>query len=200
MESGFINTHFRKTSQQLDIDRGFGDYVHLSLQEDPPILESKLSKGFPHVQLRIKSTALPKHFDLCRYNIARTRKVKDGKSAAIEGPKNGYYYEDLRVPVARKFSNQIAMIEGSKNNMIEVLIPKKLDIDSSTIIECFTVKDVAITNRIIEQLNLPFNIIEKKLKFTYPENHEFRQNVSRQVISFFNDSDWKGDGLDFDKL
>ena len=200
ISKGFTSGHFRKTSQKSDIDRGFGNYIHLSLQEWPPILKSKLSKGFPHIRFRIKSSKLPKQFDLCRYNIARNRNVKDGKTPATESPKNGFYYENLRVPVARQYEDQIAMLNCSKNQMIEVLIPQILNIDGSTEIECFSAQDLSIVLKTTKHLDVDLKVNQRKLDFAYPKHDDFRQSVSEQIIQYLNKPDWKGDGLDFDKL
>lgn len=198
--NGYSKTHFRTTSRKADISRGFGNYIHLSLQEWPPILESKLTKGFPHVRLKIPSSTLGENFELCKYNIARTRKIRDGKSPAKENSKNGHYYDALHVLVVRLKEDQIDMMANCKTEMVEVLVKEQLEIDSKTNIQCFSFSDTERVKRLTQQLGCSLNIDQISPAFSYPQDDNFNAMVTEQIDRYISDTAWKGDGIDFDKL
>src|SRR5207237_6387189 len=71
---GYDASHFRRTSRRPDEQRGFSDYVHLTLNHFPPILKAKLAGGFPHFEIRVPAEHVEKAtVHLCRYNIAKCR-------------------------------------------------------------------------------------------------------------------------------
>ena len=84
LQEGFDASHFRSTSHRQDVSRGFGDAIHCSTAEWPPILNAKLERGFPHVRLAIPTANLPANYDLSRFNIARGRYLKSGNSPLPE--------------------------------------------------------------------------------------------------------------------
>src|ERR1700683_5631134 len=82
--AGFAETHFRSTSRARDDARGFSAYVHLTLGQYPEILKSKLAAGFPHIDIAVPVKAVDcVPYDLCRYNVARTRRLRRGEILAF---------------------------------------------------------------------------------------------------------------------
>ena len=110
--SGFNGHHFRSKSKRQDVERGFESYAHLTTSEFPPILEAKLSAGFPHIALKITSQSLDNvDFDLCRYNVAMTRRLRRGNQFGhSEGPANGRYYDNIQIPIARTQEDQNSLL------------------------------------------------------------------------------------------
>jgi len=200
ISDGFSTTHFRKTSHKVDGDRGFNTYVHLTPSEWPPILASKLTKGFPHLRLKINAQTLGEHFETCRFNIARTRNIKGGKSPAAENNLNGYYFDNLSVPVAREIRDKIYMLRNCKLNQLEVLIKDQLKLANDTIIEYFSERDFNLIQSIVHSHNVPFHVKKKIPHFEYPKNDNHINEVKNYLEKLSDNPNWKGDGLDFDKL
>jgi len=87
-ERGFSQTHLRSKSSRHDINRGFGDYAFLTLDDDPRILKAKLGAGFPHIGIGVATADVENTtFDLCRFNVAMTRKLRrNGKPGHDASP------------------------------------------------------------------------------------------------------------------
>lgn len=74
---GFARSHLRSMSHKQDIERGFGVYGFLTIDQQPRILSAKLGAGFPHIGILVPSSAIEgQDFALCRYNVAMTRFLK----------------------------------------------------------------------------------------------------------------------------
>lgn len=200
VEAGFPEFHFRKTSHKADTLRGFSDYVHLTTMEWPPILKPKLSRGFPHVRLRIPSCELPKDYYICKYNIARSRNSRDSSRPIKESPLNGYYYEDLMVLTAREPEHQIQVLKQSKKFMIEVLVRDQVILKSETVVECFCERDFYAAQQIAGKLGISIPIVEKSVNYSYPTVETHIRGVTQEIERYFKNTTWKGCGLDFDKL
>lgn len=198
--NGFSDGHFRKSSFERDEDLGFGDYLHLTVKEWPPILKSKIESGFPHIRLIFSAKSIEPIYEICRYNIAKNRNPRGSKSPLPEGPLTGYYYGNLKVPVARTPRDQVALLKQSKKHMIEVLFKGRVSLKSLVAIECFSSRDKLAVIDIMQRLGENFSVIEKDLDYEYPVVDKHIKNVQHDISQFFSDENWKGRGLDFDIL
>ncbi len=198
---GFEETHFRSKSWHLDVQRGFGDYVHLSTIGRPPILRAKLSAGFPHVCLSIPAYALNGlDFDLCRYNIAMTRKLRrGGKQGFEEGPASGRYYESKEIPIARTEGEQRQLIQARKGDMLEVLVKPPVPLPNNTQVFVFGRKDRDLSKVILEQSLCPWGVSLANTP-EYQARPDYMNACERYIEMSLSDEEWRGNGLDYDKV
>lgn len=198
---GFSETHFRSKSKHLDDKRGFGDYLHLSTVSHPPILEAKLGGGFPHVCISLPVSSLNgMAYDLCRYNVAMTRKLRrNGKLGFQEAPKNGRYYGDMQIPIARKELERRQLIEGNQGEMLEVLCKQPIHLNHETIITAFSNEDRQIVQNTLNELEIKWGTLVSN-KPNYIASPKYFEACSSFVKAALEDSDWKGNGLEFDRV
>lgn len=154
---GYPETHFRSKSKAQDKERGFGDYVHLTLHPAPPILRAKLAGGFPHFRLAVSVGTIEElEFDLCRYNIAMTRQLRrEGKSGHSESDENGRYYSQRQIPIARSLREKQAMLERAALSewMVEVLVNGRLDLPADCKVFCYSSQDVQQVEQVLWTLD-----------------------------------------------
>jgi hypothetical protein len=197
-KEGFGDGHFRSMSKRQDISRGFAKYVHLTTHPAPPILIAKLKAGFPHFRLSIPSTALDDiSFDLCRFNVAMTRRLRRaGKPGFPESPTNGRYYDDAVIPVARTVADQSAMLgfHSRMASMIEVLVPERLALPGGVAIETFSKEDFSQAKKLLQAL------VIAEPPGEYKPDHNYVDSVASFVSHALADPRWLGDGLEFDRL
>lgn len=134
---GFQENHFRTTSGRTDVKRGFFNFVHCSNKECAPILISKLSLGYQHIEYVFPSSILPDNsYLLCRYNIAKNRGLFQ------ESNTNGYCYEDFKIPVAKTVYEKNSLLERyAYTNHIEILIEDFVILPEETKVRTFREKD-----------------------------------------------------------
>ena len=198
---GFAESHFRSKSKHLDAQRGFGDYIHLSTVNRPPILAAKLSGGFPHICLSVPATVLDGvTFDLCRYNVAMSRQLRrDGKPGFPEGPGNGSYYGHNQLPIARTEMEQTQLLQSRNGEMLEVLVKPPIALPNGTQVTVFNGHDRAVAMKTLEQLN-----VEWAVSLANAPDYQARPEHSdacEQFIDFsLADEIWRGNGLEFDRV
>jgi hypothetical protein len=201
---GYSDWHFRSMSSRHDIARGFGAYAFLTLHQAPPIMKAKLAAGFPHVRITVPVDSIDAvTYDLCRFNVAMTRQLRRGGKAGFpESLTNGRYYGKAEIPVARTKRDQTAMLEryASTDSMIEVLVPDKLILPQGTAVYCFSSEDRELAARILAQCGVGWSLIEVAPPGPYPRKREHGQAVERFVAQALDNSQWRGDGLEFDRL
>ncbi len=200
--AGFETTHLRRTSNRQDVTRGFADYIHSTVVEWPPILKSKLNKGFPHVRLIMPSSLLPNEFDLCRFNIAKGRYLKSGSSPLPESKRNGKYYDQLELPVARTPSEQLDMLEAAKkdNPVIEVLVKGTLNLSADVKCQVFSQADYETASNVLKKTNSKMNLDLIDAGEMYLNQGSFDSQIGAFIDQALSDPHWKGNGLDYDKL
>lgn len=201
---GFSDCHFRAKSRGQDDARGFGEYVHLTLHPNPPILAAKLAGGFPHFRLEIPSSSFEAvDFDLCRYNVAMTRQLRKGEKPGHQpSDVNGRYYGDMQIPVARKNSDQLAMIaEAIKRGwMIEVLVAQDLPLPDDIRVVCYSNEDAAIAQHVLAAIGRPWSIGLHNGCNSYVAALNHDRDVRQFIELALGDADWKGNCLDFDRV
>lgn len=204
LAAGFSQTHLRSKSRGQDIARGFGGYTHLTLDEHPNILKAKLGAGFPHVKFIIPVDDVEKcAFSLCRYNVAMTRYLrKNGVGGFQESPTNGRYYDGHQIPVARADEDKLAMLEKHMNagTMIEVLIHGDLPLSEGVTVTCFSPEDARASSEILEKVGVAWAVALVESQTDYPRSEKYVRNVERFVERALADQDWRGDGLEFDRV
>ncbi len=199
----YPETHFRATSWRQDSARGFKDYAFLTIEKFPQILNAKLKAGFPHIAISVPvSDVEATNYSLCRYNIARTRILRRGNlPGRPEGDGNGQYYREQQVPVAFDEVERKALLKKHLNvNMIEVLVPDKINLSDRVRIVTFSPEDKVLAKSVLRRngRTWPVDVIEP----TGPYNRKatYVASVKAFIERCFAEPAWKGSGLDFDRL
>lgn len=200
--NGHQESHFRSTSKKQDIGRGFDHYIHMSLEECPPILQAKLKAGFPHFEIMIPAfeiDAVEHH--LCRFNIAKTRYFKGAKQQPDESSKNGRYYGDMALPIAVTDDERRLLLEKNLGEqMIEVLISDRLILPDNAVYGFFSQQDMDIANDIAGRLSADLDVVLIDRDVTYNRNENYSQRVSEFLENAMSEPNWKGNGLEFDNV
>jgi len=202
LADGYGNSHFRSTSARQDEYRGFSGYVHGSLTPHPPILKAKLGRGFPHFEISVPTEAVEEQtYLLCRFNIAKTRHFRGAKQEPPESPENGYYFGNLRLPVADTVQRKRDLLRlNLGQRMIEVLVRDRLPLPMGTVLTVFSDEDLAVVQRVSRDLAQHAMKLESDRSLAYPQTPTVRENVMKALERAVSDRDWKGDGLEFDRV
>lgn len=203
LKQGFEHSHFRAKSKKQDVERGFKEKAHLTTSSMPPILRAKLEAGFPHVGLRSESAKLTgKQFDLCRFNVAMTRRLRRGNHAGHKtGPENGEYYDEIQLPIARSDEEKLTLLAAArgKDRMVEVLVDGSFDLDESTTVIAFNERDAEKMADILRQVACPWVIELEKQNFYTPKPQHFQACTDFLALAV-ETPNWRGNGLEFDKV
>jgi hypothetical protein len=193
LEFGFCESHWRSTSSNTDVRRGFASVVHLFSHSPAPLLLAKLGLGIPHVELRIPLSAVPKggvHF--CRYNIAKHR-VRVFRESDI----NGRLRDPFRVPVATSPRHQRAMLRSGIKSF-EVLIDNSLVLPHDLSVRAFSAADLENVRRVLARFGRRWSIEHDPNRY-YPQiPHRLTASVdySNQAL---HDPAWRGAGIQIDR-
>jgi hypothetical protein len=202
LEEGFNESHFRTTSFAADINRGYADVIHCTTSSVPPLLSAKLARGFPHVRFRIPIAALPEEYDLSRFNIARGRYLKNGRSPLPESPRNGRYLESYELPAARSAEDKLALLNDADLNQpgIEILLKHEFPLPDGLIIDCGSEFDANLVSGIIAELGCShaMNLVDFTVPYTARTVHQ--EAVEMFLAASMEKPSWKGNGLDYDRL
>lgn len=200
LRMGYSPTHFRRTSQRQDQQRGFADYVHLTLRESPPILRAKLDRGFPHFEFRIPVQHLERQtIHLCRYNIARSRYLRrPGKAGPPEDARNGRYHGGKQLPTAETAPECAALLAANKSGTIEVLVPHKLGLPEDTRLVFFSPDDLKLARTLLRSIRRGWQCELSATKYSPNPHHSAEARLF--LTRAFAEPSWRGDGLDFDTL
>lgn len=201
--AGFGDAHFRSKSKAHDTKRGFERYAFLTLDASPRIVKAKLAGGFPHIAIIVPASAIESQtFDLCRFNVAMTRRLRrDGKEGWPESDTNGRYYNGKQVPIARRNSDKIAMLgEHLNQTMIEVLVNDHLALPNDTRIVAYHQDDFAIVNRVIRETGSPWHTDLVRAPGPYPRKDAHARSVVEFIDRALHEPDWRGNGLEFDRV
>jgi hypothetical protein len=202
--AGFQPNHYRSMSHGQDVTRGFGGYAHLTLDHKPRILRAKLAAGFPHIAISVSVA----HVDavdtsLCRFNVAMTRKLKRGaKPGHSKSERNGKYYNGHEIPIGRSSTEKRALLRHPLNaqTMIEVLVHGDLALPENTKIICYSDQDAVVAQNILTQLGCSWAIEVQGPPGPYPRSPVHSKSVTDFVAQALADQNWRGNGLEFDKL
>ncbi|HEX6995936.1 MAG TPA: hypothetical protein VF339_17525 [Gammaproteobacteria bacterium] len=201
---GFEIVHFRSMSRKHDVNRGFEYYVHMTLHEYPRIARSKLAAGFPHIRIEVPSVAVDRRrFDLCRYNIAMTRYLRRGGSPGFpESSTNGRYYAAQQVPTARTDADKAAMLRKylGTDTVIEVLVEEEMPLPDETTVSCFSREDEWIAREVVEALDAPWNVVRTEPDGPYPRDAFYANEVGTFLDRAIQNPQWRGSGLEFDRV
>jgi hypothetical protein len=204
LDAGFAEAHFRSMSSHHDVARGFGQYVFLTLDREPRILQAKLAAGFPHIAILVPITAFKdREFHLCRYNVAMARQLRRNGSAGFpESTTNGRYYGSRQIPIAVKLADQRAMLKEHyrAGTMIEVLVPGELPLPDDVKIACFAPEDTEIAEQILSATDSPWEIATLDPPGAYGRNGRYATEVRQFVECALNDPNWRGNGIEFDRV
>lgn len=200
---GFNNNHFRSTSKKQDAGRGFVNYAHLTTCSFPLMFKTKLSAGFPHVAIRIPSTELDNvDFELCRFNVAKTRRLRRGnKSGHDTGPAYGQYYDDMEIPIARSDGEKNGLLKGNypQGRMLEVLVNGQLDIGDRAEVIAFCSQDFVTVEKLQDGIETELSCSLRD-DISYDPNPEYTSLCRDFLNQSVKEPDWRGNGLEFDKV
>jgi hypothetical protein len=204
LAAGFKLSHLRSMSHRQDAARGFASYTHLTLDESPRILKGKLAAGFPHIRISVPAETVDAiEFSLCRYNVAMTRYLRrDGEPGFLESPTNGRYYGQHQIPIARTDADKTAMLQKhlTENTMIEVLIHGDFALPDATDIVCFSPADAEIAQMVLSAVGTSWRIATVPSPRPYARNALHVKAVSEFIKRALAEPEWRGNGLEFDRL
>lgn len=201
---GFAPSHLRSMSSKHDRKRGFGEYAFLTLDRSARILAAKLDAGFPHCAIEVPASAFETlEFHLCRYNVAMTRYLKRGNRHGFpESDVNGRYYGDKQIPIAKVAKDKAAMLAHHLplGTMIEVLVPGNLPLTDEVKVLCYSKQDAQIAQRVLGALTVPWEVDVIDPPTVYNRDADYASAVENFVSVALRDPDWKGNGLEFDRV
>lgn len=201
-QRGHSDTHFRRTSRDHDVARGFGHYVHLSLKRTPPILNAKLAAGFPHFEIEIPAATIQEQeFHLCRFNIAKCRYLRrGGATGPAESLRNGRYYGAMQLPIAVTRAERASLLEANfPATMVEVLIPNAFSLPVNASFVFFSQREFEIASGLLEAMPSQW-LPRMEPAPRYYANHRYFADVVRFLDRSSRDPLWMGDGLEFDSV
>jgi hypothetical protein len=188
-------------SKKQDVERGFGNYVHLTTNPYPPILNAKLSGGFPHCSIKIPATSVDEDaLDFCRYNVAMSRYLnRPGGTPLKESDSNGRFYDGKQIPVARLKDDKRAMLSAHfPSKTIEILKSGQLHLDNGAKVVAYNQADAELIERIKAKKNCHWEVLIDDLKYQPDPTHW--HEVNNYVETVLENPDWRGDELEFDRL
>jgi len=200
---GFGHTHFRSKSRDHDVKRGFRNFAFLTLDASPRIVKAKLAGGFPHIALLVPPAAIENQgFELCRFNVAMTRKLcRNGKTGWPESDTNGRYFGSREIPTARSRADVSAMLQHHLNNtMIEVLVRNELPLPHDTKVVAYHPADYELARHVIQAIQSPWTAVLAKPPGPYPRKKVHAGRVEEFIQASLANPKWRGDGLEFDKV
>lgn len=191
----YQDTHFRSSSKNVDIKRGFCDVVHCTNNEFPPILISKLNKGYQHMEICIDTGVLQeKDYILCKYNIAKNRGLFS------ESILSGRCYDDFKIPVAVNIEEKRALLSSIPiNTHIEILVRQRINLPDTTIFRFFSDEDADLADRYFNKMDVTFGIKVINHSFDYYVHPHRKATVENYLETAYANIDWKGNGLEFDR-
>lgn len=203
LDQQFSMSHFRSMSDRHDRSRGFNDCAFLTTTAFPPILNAKLSKGFPHIRYEIPSSYIEEiEYSLCRFNIAMTRYLRrNSKPGFSESETNGRYYGQQQIPVARSDQDKSSMLSHHmpKKTMIEVIIHEDLILPSETVITCFSIDDYRRVSTMVRMFDAKWEVVSENYS-GYVSNEQYEIAIDEYLAIAIGDPNWKGNGLEFDRV
>ncbi|MDE0087270.1 MAG: hypothetical protein OXU23_16230, partial [Candidatus Poribacteria bacterium] len=204
ISDGFEESHFRSKSRSSDVQRGFEEYVFMTLEDRPRILMAKLKRGFPHVAIEVPVEAFENtEYHLCRYNVAMTRRLRrDGMPGWPENDNNGRYYGTKQIPIAitNDDKNALLLSHYGQGTMIEVLVPSQFSLPHNTKITCYHSDDTAIARRILDSYECTWTLSEELPGCLYHRNDQYVTSVINYISHALESPDWRGNGLEFDNV
>lgn len=202
VEHGFDMNHFRTTSKRQDVLRGFETYIHLTSHQCPPILQAKLRGGFPHVAFEINADDIEKvDYEVCRFNIAKTRYFRGAKQEPQASLENGRYYEKKLLPVARTAEEKRALLQRISNGqMVEILVSHEFVLPESTIVTIFDEADRALVERILRAIGIDLNVSVSSVSLDYPRNPNSVSEIEAFIEEVLMDPSWRGNGMEYDRV
>jgi len=201
--AGFNGNHLRSKSNRQDVARGFGAYAFLTIEREPQITRAKLKAGFPHIGLGVPAESVEATvFDLTRYNVAMTRRLRRGGSPGWpESDGNGRYYGEHQIPVARTDTEKCALLaDHLDRNMIEVLIHGDLPLPDATSVLAYSKRDSVAVENILGALSMPWKVALAPEEDRYEANPVYAGQVDEFVKRALADPTWRGNGLEFDRV
>jgi hypothetical protein len=202
-QRGYSQRHLRSKSSHHDVHRGFGLYAFLTLEDEPRILKAKLEAGFPHIGIGVPVDVVDGlTFDLCRFNVAMTRKLRRGKKPGHEpSAASGRYYGPHQIPVARTATDKKALLAAHLHEaMIEVLVHGDVPLPDSTSVQVYSELDEVAAKSVLQALAVPWDVHLTAPPGAYNRKASYGAAVDNFIKTALSDETWRGNGLEFDKV
>lgn len=174
------------------------------MSRDPKIVKAKLKGGFPHIEFLI-----PVHsfnglrFDLCRYNVAMSRRLTTSPKGGFKPDgTNGKYYGNKQLPIARNHEDKKLLLDTHypSGTMIEVLVPNTFHLPDDTQIACYHQADLALAENIIQSIGVPWKLSQKPPPGSYNRKPQYVLKVQNFIERSLEDPNWRGNGLEYDQV
>jgi len=86
------------------------------------------------------------------------------------------------------------------NTMIEVLVHGDLVLPDRTEIGCFSDADAKIAQQVLSEVGAPWNVTSIASPGPYPRNAKHVEAITTFIDQALAELDWRGNGLEFDRL
>ena len=84
--------------------------------------------------------------------------------------------------------------------MIEILVHGDLALPNTTKVLCFSAADIEIANGVLASVGSPWPLQAADIPGAYPRNAEHARCIEDYLEQAMNDPEWRGNGLEFDRL
>jgi len=137
---------------------------------------------------------------LCRFNIARSRHLHGAQRVPAESERNGRYYDELRLPVARTYDERTKMLRlCGRRDFIEVLVPERLPLTKRCVLIFFRQTDLEIARTALTSLSSQYRLdLDTDLPYTADSTYE--SDVQAAINCSLENPQWVGSGLEFDDV
>jgi len=122
-----------------------------------------------------------------------------GSTGFKERPENGYYYGNLQIPVARTPVEHHQLIQARRGKMLEVLVKSPISLPDDTCVSVFCADDRESAANILEKLNSTWGVSQTN-GLGYAALPEYSRSINQFIDTALEDRDWKGNGLEFDRV
>jgi len=113
---------------------------------------------------------------------------------------NGQYHGEKQIPTAETIAEcNDLLTHNLERNMIEVLVPRKLELPTNTRLIFFSPTDRELADELLQPLKLGWQCQLAK-DTTYNAETRCMAKVRLFLDHAIADPQWRGDGLDFDNV
>ena len=160
----------------------------------PPLLRSKLAKGYPHIAIERPTAGVPEdRYLLCRYNIARNR------GSFSESPADGFLRDGMGLPTARLPSEKAAMLRAHRGTCIEVLFSHAVPIPPTATVWTFNAHEADMARAALGRLGSAWGVRCRHPEPPYALDPQ-TQIASESYLSLsVQRPEWRGTPLEFDR-
>jgi hypothetical protein len=86
------------------------------------------------------------------------------------------------------------------NTMIEVLVKGDLPLPEGTTVVCYSSEDQRLAQTVINSIGTPWKVVLEAPPGEYNRKETYAKSVAEFIHRAITDPDWRGDGLEFDRV